>query len=410
MRRLYYFTDSFPFSVDYTWKSAEVNEASKKFDEVIIVPFTYTKENKFSFAKNVHIVEPTLGKTLFAKPQYLKHLIASTQPKPWFREFFRAITKGKQAIIDWYLATIYSDIIVKKDIFKQLEKEKDQQEYSVLFFQWTMNNALLVPLLRKWGYQNIICRMHGFDLYEFRHNNYIPYKADLLKNASICTFISEHGRDYATQLYPFIKSKSKLHYLGAKEMGENILDPDQKFHIVSVSRAVPLKRLGLIVEALKLLKRPVKWTHIGDGYALEEVRKSAQEIEKFNVYCEVKFLGWLNPEAIRSYFSENGINALILVSETEGLPVVIMEAFSASIPVIATDVGGVSELVNAENGILLTSNPEASEVADAIELLVDEPIEVQDTRRKTAFQSYSASFDLKKNSKEFIGFLSEQCH
>ena len=69
MQRLYYFTDSYPFSVDYTWKSAEVNEASKKFDEVIIVPFTYKKENKFSFAENVHVIEPTLGETLFAKPQ-----------------------------------------------------------------------------------------------------------------------------------------------------------------------------------------------------------------------------------------------------------------------------------------------------------------------------------------------------
>ena len=342
--------------------------------------------------------------------KYLKHLIASTQPQPWFREFFRAIRKGKPAIIDWYLATIYSDIIVNKDIFKQLEREKDQQEHSVLFFQWTMNNALVIPLLRKWGYRNIVCRMHGFDLYEFRHNNYIPYKADILENASICTFISEHGRNYATKLYPSIKSKSKLHYLGAKKMGENIVDPGRRFHIVSVSRAVPLKRLELIVEALKLVKIPVKWTHIGDGYALDKVKKSAQEIADFNEHCEVEFLGWLDPKAIQSYFSENGINALILVSETEGLPVVIMEAFSASIPVIATDVGGVSELVNAENGVLLNSNPEAIEVADAIELLANESIELHDTRRKTAFQSYSASFHLKRNSKEFIEFLSAQCH
>lgn len=410
MKRLYYFTDSFPFSVDYTWKTAEIIEAAKQFDEVIIVPFTFKKSNDFTFAENVRIVEPTLGKTLFAKPKYLKHLFSAHQPQSWFAEFFKVLSKGKQAIIDWYLATIYSDIIVEKDIYKELKRDANQQQHSVLFFQWTMNNALLVPLLHQWGYRNIVCRMHGFDLYEFRHNNYLPYKSAILKYAKVCTFISAHGRNYASQLYPFIKRKSQIHYLGAKAMTENKVEDNQTFHLVSVSRVVPLKRLELIVEALKQVKTPIKWTHIGDGYAFDDIKKGVEELKQVNSLVKIEFLGWLSPETITTYFAENSIHSLILVSETEGLPVVIMEAFSASIPVIATDVGGVSELVNAHNGILLPANPKSAEVANAIGMMANETFEIHKKRRDEALKSYSNSFDLNANTKKFIDFLSLQCH
>ncbi len=408
--RLYYFTDSYPFSVDYTWKSAEITEAAKQFDEVIIVPFTYKKDKEFSFAENVRIVKPTLGNTLFAKTKYIKHLFSRQQPQPWLREFFKALPKGKQAVINWYLATIYSDIVVKTEIFKQLKQEVDQQEHTVLFFQWTMNNALLVPFLNTLGYQNIICRMHGFDLYEFRHDHYLPYKSAILKHAKVCTFISEHGLNYATQLYPFIARKSKIHYLGAKSMAENIVVAHQKFHLVSVSRVVPLKRLDLLVEALKLVKTPMKWTHLGDGYAYDNIKKRANDLKQLNSHIDVEFLGWLSPEAITHYFSKNGIHALILVSETEGLPVVIMEAFSASIPVIATNVGGISELVDKHNGILLNAHPNASEVAEAIEQMANEAFGTYTKRREAALKSYLKSFNLETNTKKFIDFLSAQCH
>ena len=338
----------------------------------------------------------------------MKHLFSNTQPQSLFLEVFKALANGKQAVVDWYLATIYSDIISKHSIFKEL-KNLNKKEDTVLFFQWTMNNALLVPLLHQWGFQNIVCRMHGFDLYEFRHNHYLPYKSKLLKHAKICTFISAHGRDYASSLYPFIKAKSQLHYLGAEAMPKNNLVTGEKFHLISISRVVPLKRLELIVEAIKSVNMAIKWTHIGDGYALDDIMQRVKAIEDYNPHCEVEFLGWLSPKAIRSYFKDHGINALILVSETEGLPVVIMEAFSASIPVIATGVGGVSELVNNSNGILLSANPEVYEIVDAIKHLDNESQETQDFRRQKARQAYSNSFELDKNSKAFINFLLQQC-
>ncbi|HNQ26607.1 MAG TPA: glycosyltransferase [Aquaticitalea sp.] len=408
--KLYYFTDSYPFSADITWKSKEIYEASQVFEEVIIVPFTFKTENHLMFPNNVRIEAPTLRNTLFAKPKYLKHLISLSQPQKWLKELFRAFPKGKQAILDWYLATIYSDIIVKRPVFKELKKNRKHQEKCVLFFQWTMNNALMVPSLYKWGYRNIVCRMHGYDLYEFRHHQYAPYKPSILKKASACTFISKHGLDYIQKRYPFVKEKCHLHYLGAKAMKTNIVDPDNTFHVISVSRVVPLKRLELIVDALKMVNFPIKWTHIGDGYAFDAVKKKADIVQNANQNCEIEFLGWLPPQAIEDYYSNNGIGALALVSETEGLPVVIMEAFSASVPVIATDVGGVSELVNTDNGVLLAPNPSPEDVAKAIGFLAKEDKESRSKRREQARVSYAKDFDLLNNSKAFIDFLYQKAH
>lgn len=84
MKHLYYFADSYPFSVVYTCKSMEIEAAAKKFDEFIIVPFTYKKENGLKFPDNVRIEPPTLGNTLFAKPKYIKYLFAASQPQNCF--------------------------------------------------------------------------------------------------------------------------------------------------------------------------------------------------------------------------------------------------------------------------------------------------------------------------------------
>ena len=60
------------------------------------------------------------------------------------------------------------------------------------------------------------------------------------------------------------------------------------------------------------------------------------------------------------------VDSFINISSTEGLPVAIMEAISFNVPVIGTDVGGISEIVTPETGILLSSNPELSEILNAL--------------------------------------------
>ena len=60
------------------------------------------------------------------------------------------------------------------------------------------------------------------------------------------------------------------------------------------------------------------------------------------------------------------MDVFINVSTNEGVPVSIKEAISYDIPVIATNVGGTSEVVTPETGLLLSSNPRPEEIKEAI--------------------------------------------
>jgi len=63
-------------------------------------------------------------------------------------------------------------------------------------------------------------------------------------------------------------------------------------------------------------------------------------------------------------------SALVLFSRYENLPCVIIEALCCGLPVIATDVGGVKELINMKNGMLVQSDNE-EELVGAMTRMID---------------------------------------
>ena len=100
------------------------------------------------------------------------------------------------------------------------------------------------------------------------------------------------------------------------------------------------------------------------------------------------------------------IDLFINVSETEGIPVSIMEAMSFGIPCIATNVGGNPEIVNATNGFLISANPSVEEIKkvliDFMQLNTEKHIELRRNARKTWEQNFNAE----SNYTQFFSELS----
>jgi len=70
----------------------------------------------------------------------------------------------------------------------------------------------------------------------------------------------------------------------------------------------------------------------------------------------------------------NGASMFILPSKSEGLPVTVLEAMAASLPVVATSVGGVPEVVeDGRTGILVPSG-DPVQLAEAVMSLLDHPV------------------------------------
>ena len=85
----------------------------------------------------------------------------------------------------------------------------------------------------------------------------------------------------------------------------------------------------MIVEILSYIDREnVKWVHFGEGYLRDEIEKLCNTKLK-NV--KVDFRGLVANADILDYYANNYVDLFINVSESEGIPVSIMEATSAGI-------------------------------------------------------------------------------
>jgi glycosyltransferase involved in cell wall biosynthesis len=112
---------------------------------------------------------------------------------------------------------------------------------------------------------------------------------------------------------------------------------------------------------------------VGDGEDLEEVR---QVIRQFNLEEEVKLLG----RRLDVHLCLHAMDIFIQPSYYECMPVTVLEAMSSGLPVIATRIGGIPEIVTeGQNGILM-NNPEPEVIASAIGRLVND----QDMRNRYA--------------------------
>src|SRR5699024_5480479 len=113
--------------------------------------------------------------------------------------------------------------------------------------------------------------------------------------------------------------------------------------LVSCSSIISVKRLDLIIEILSKINLDIKWTHIGDGALGANIRALAKrKLRKI----DYEFLGYIDNNDILKVYEKLDVDYFINMSDSEGLPVSMMEAMSLGIPVIARNVGGISEIVD----------------------------------------------------------------
>ena len=126
--------------------------------------------------------------------------------------------------------------------------------------------------------------------------------------------------------------------------------------ICSVARLHPVKGLDLMLEAFAILGKSAGNVHlwiVGDG-----PEKTILEEQAVRLGISSKVVFWGEQENIPAILKFAHVGALS--SLYEGLPNAVIEYMAARLPVVATDVGGVSELViHNKNGLLVSpNNPE----------------------------------------------------
>jgi glycosyltransferase involved in cell wall biosynthesis len=142
--------------------------------------------------------------------------------------------------------------------------------------------------------------------------------------------------------------------------------PSEPVELVFVGRLAPVKGIRILLEAMGRVAAPVRLTIVGDGPDRAHLERAAAPLGD-----AVRFTGYLSQAEVAATLTR--AHVVVLPSLAEGVPVMLMEAMAARLPVIATQVAGTAELV--EDGVSgrLVPPGDAVSLAAAIDALaVDE--------------------------------------
>lgn len=209
-----------------------------------------------------------------------------------------------------------------------------------------------------------------------------------ITNTILC--VSEKDKKNAIDIIGI--NKNKIHVI------KNKISPLRKKTIINtrlkalfVGRMIHPKRADLFIKAAQKIPS-IDFYLVGDGPQLKNLKSQC-----FNENENIFFLGEIN-----NFNSYCNFDIFVLCSDSEGLPMSAIEAGSAGLPLILSDVGGCSELIyssnNKSNGLLINNN-----VDDLLEALIK--ISENYSEYYCWAQYTRSQFDINSVSHEYIKLI-----
>ncbi|BAZ09691.1 group 1 glycosyl transferase [Calothrix sp. NIES-4071] len=222
----------------------------------------------------------------------------------------------------------------------------------------------------------LAAQMGGFTYSFTLHGPYIffkPYQWRLdekIKRALFVCCISYYARSQAMIFAPTEKwNKMHIIHCGVNPVLFNITSHTElSKRLLFVGRLAAAKGLPILLESLAILQQAhpdISLTVVGDGPDREKLERKTTEL---GLSQNVNFVGYKSQAQVREYFQLTDV--FVMSSFAEGIPVVLMEAMAAGVPVVATQIAGISELVeDGVNGYLVPPADSVSLAARVDKLL-----------------------------------------
>jgi glycosyltransferase involved in cell wall biosynthesis len=178
--------------------------------------------------------------------------------------------------------------------------------------------------------------------------------------------------------------------------------PSGTFEIASVGRLAPMKGFGILLEALAALRRDgvdARLTLAGDGPQRSALEAAARRL---GIADSVTFAGALGADEVSALLRRADV--FCLPSFAEGVPVVLMEAMASRLPVVATAVMGVPELVRSGESGLLVPPGRAEPLAAALGELAADP-ELRERMGAAGRATVKAEFDVERSATALLALF-----
>lgn len=391
-----FFTGAFPYYPGEQFIESEIEHWSNlPWANVVICPYTATGTPR-NVPNDVEVFVADSGSTKLRKLWYVAR--AACSPLLW-REL-RYLGLARKLSLSTSFAALRSVATTMLAKAKAAKALRHMGHIDIAYCYWNAEPAYAACLLKRQGtISAVVSRAHGFDLYQTRRrNHYMPLKRQFVNDFDVVYPISDQGKNHLLEAYGFCEEHLSVSRLGVRPtQKQSAPSSDGVVRVVSVSFCVAVKRIDRIIEAIQAAEetqrgRWLHWTHIGDGPLRTQLEALAAEKLNPLTNVEWQFAGTLPNGQVLAFYATHPVDAFINCSESEGVPVSIMEAMVRGVPAIAPRVGGIPELVDDTCGALLPRDFLAADVvAGLIRLLTDTDREkYREAARRRVAKHYNA--------------------
>jgi len=287
----------------------------------------------------------------------------------------------------------YSDI----KCYMQLKKHIEQFAPDIIHLHSSKAGALGRLAGRK--YKNrIVYTVHGFDSIRLHHKIFLPLERWLQNYCGAIVAVSKY--DEKSLRDAGITAHVHTIYNGIKLTGQTMLPPfdasPYKKVIMTIARISIQKRFAFFLQ-VAAHKDMQDYLFIWIGGSAE---KSIDELKReYSIPPNVLLLGdYPDASALLKY-----CDLFVLFTNYEGLPMTILEAMAQKKAVVASNVGGIPELIDDSNGILIQTDEAA--VPSILSILNDE--NKSQTMGECSFTKYTCSFTLEQMWKNYWKLYNE---
>ncbi|MEX2571420.1 MAG: glycosyltransferase family 4 protein [Gemmatimonadota bacterium] len=248
---------------------------------------------------------------------------------------------------------------------------------------WPLPHGLLGLAARAITGVPLVSTFFGVELtWARRHLPFLtPLLRAIIRRSDAVTVISSYTGGEVRVLVPEVKVRtipfgaaSESHAMGATRRDESRGAGEQR--LLFVGRLVERKGVDVLLRALATLRvdRDVRLTVVGDGPLRPALEGLAVEV---GVRDAVEFTGTVSQEELRRRYAGSDIFVLPAVrdrkGDVEGLGVVLIEALQYELPVVASESGGIPDVVEDGRTGLLVPPGDTDALASAIGRLIEDP-------------------------------------
>jgi len=283
-----------------------------------------------------------------------------------------------KAVIGWHAST-WQYWQIRRSVFKLAEEFQPQ----AILSSWLPDGITACKLGEMLGIPTLVIA-EGTDVYQLprQHCGWNYARNVLNKKAAVLVFVSGALRDAGRSVGLYGRKTIVLHNAVDTDLfntnGSNY--GDGRFTILGVGRLVPVKGHSILLRAFSVIYQQLasqaRLVLVGSGPLHEELSKQAANL---GISSSLELVGAVDHQALVSFYQQADV--FCLPSFSEGFPCAVVEAMACGKPVVASNVGGVSEVVDEQSGILVAPG-DAEALFNAILQARSRVWDTQSIRRK----------------------------